>query len=197
MRERVRALVLGRDMALDPDGLWRADDAFAHRVGWGLNSEADPGVLFRRAGALGRADALAALCDWASVAPAPVVRAAGRLLAGALAEAIERGEPIGRALGLEPPSGARVSHAVKLAKRDAMLRALRAATPAWRALPPRRAAAAMAAAFRRYAVGGWTADRRRSSAPAVEPAATWWRVLRLGLAVAVPGVDRLAEILDF
>jgi hypothetical protein len=185
----------------DPEGAWRRRGRWLAATYF--ERVADGPEVLRAHDAAALLDVWCAAAEWLEMAPDAEVRAFGRRMAAA-GEALARGDadrdgraiPLGRMLGLQPAAGATAAHRIKLARRDAMLRALRAATPAWRTLPPRRAAAAMAAAFRRYEAGGWRADRRRQTAPAVEPAATWWRVLRLSLAVAVPGVDRLAELLD-
>lgn len=54
----------------------------------------------------------------------------------------------------------------------------------------------MSASFDRYTAGPWLLDQERDTAPVPEPAASWFRILRLGLKIKVPGAEHLSAILD-
>ena len=173
----------GRDL-LDPDGLWRDPE---------LWDNVHPAPL-AQADATKRADLLLLVAEWSRWNPNPAVRQGGDLLFRAI-EAHLEGEPVGRALGLEPPAGLIARQGIKLARRNTLLRRARASVPAWRGAPTKDAARAMAAAFDRYEAGGWLADRSRETAPAAEPTASWWRILKLDLSHPMPREKRLAQIL--
>ena len=187
--------------AADPDRVWRRRGRWAEAVASEGAGPDGPEVL-RDLDAAARLDLFLAVAEEASMSIAPDVRAFARLMIEA-GEALARGAtdrdgravPLGRILGLQPPAGSTAAHRVKLTKRDAMLRRVREVVPAFRDAPDRVAAAAMVESFARYRAGGWEAHAGRDRAPATEPAATWWRVLRLGLAVPLPDIDRLADIL--
>lgn len=173
-------------VALDPENLWRSP--------W-PNCSDDPAPL-RLMGARARADLLAAVAEWTFSCPNPTIRQGGTMILRALQEHM-KGEPIGRALGLEPPAGLIARREIDLASRDALLRKVRDAVPAWRDAPPRQAARAMLAAFERYRNGAWQSDRGRDTAPAAEPAASFWRLIRLNHERPLPGtVEGLVLILD-
>ncbi|NGM47953.1 hypothetical protein G5B31_20765, partial [Rhodobacter sp. SGA-6-6] len=113
------------------------------------------------------------------------------------ADMLENGTALDVGLGIAPASGKTARHGVLLEKRDRLIRHVRKAVPDWRDLSDNRAAAAMILSFDRYAAGGWAADRKRDTAPAPEPTATFWRLLRLGLPQkkAMPRKTALADIL--
>jgi len=163
-------------VALDPEGLWRSP--------WPDCSE-DP-VPLRLMGARARADLLAAVAEWTGACPNPTIRQGGAMILRALADHLN-GEPIGRALGLEPPAGLIARREIDLARRDALILRARDAVPAWRDAPARQAAKAMLATFERYHTGAWQRDRRRDTAPAAEPAASFWRLIRLNEERPMPG----------
>jgi hypothetical protein len=126
----------------------------------------------------------------------PTVRQGGALLLQALRAHLD-GEPIGRALGLEPAAGLIARREIELTQRDRLLRHVRMAVPDWSELAARQAAAHMIASFARYRAAHPRANaQQRTTAPAVEPAATWWRLLRLNLKVQMPGREQLSAILD-
>lgn len=169
----------------DPHCLWRArwDDLLADTT------------PISRKGARERADLVAAVAEWSFANPHQSIRVGGALILRALHEH-RQGEPFGRALGLEPASGLTARTAINLATRNSIFRAARAASPAWRDAPARQAALLMSASFARYIAGPWLADRRRATAPAVEPAASWWRICSLDLKTKMPGCAHLASILE-
>lgn len=173
-------------VALDPDNLWRSP--------W-PNCSDDPAPL-RLMGARARADLLAAVAEWTGACPNPTIRQGGAMILRALAEHLT-GEPIGRALGLEPPAGLIARREIDLAQRDALILRARASVPAWRDAPPRQAARAMLEALARYRATTWARERERETAPASEPAASFWRLLRLNPERPLPGTpEGLALILD-
>lgn len=189
----------GYSPAADPGQEWRRKGRWLDAISL---DEIGPPVTLARHDAAELLDAFLAVAEWGLRALDPEVQAmaakmieAGEMLAKGATDRDGRAVPLGRMLGIQPPAGSTAAHRVKLIRRDAMLRAVRAAVPAFADAPPRAAAVAMVASFDRYRAGGWQADRARDAAPVLEPAATWWRVLRLGLSVPVPGADRLADIL--
>lgn len=55
----------------------------------------------------------------------------------------------------------------------------------------------MLEAFERYRTGAWHEDRGRDRATATEPAASFWRLIRLNPERPIPGtVEGLARALD-
>lgn len=186
----------------DPERAWRKRGRWHAAAICPDQWEATGRGLLARHDAAALLDTFLAVAEWASLAPDGEVRAfAARMIEAG--EALARGDtdrdgravPLGRILGLQPPGGKTAAYGLKLTRRDDLLRRVREAVPAWRDAAPRSAAALMAESFTRYRAGAWRADRERETAPPVQPAATWWRVLRLGLAVPMPGADRLAAIL--
>lgn len=196
MRSRLRRLVYAEDQALDPDNLWRDDWRFAVRGADGLAADDDPRSVFRFAGAVERTDALAALAEWGTLCPVPSVRAAAALLLGALADNIETGEPLGRALGVEPAGGQTASHGVKLRKRNAILRRLYSSDARLRDMAPRRAAAEIISAFATYSTDAWPRDRRLANPPDDLRHSAFWLLRHLNLKVAVPKIDQLTALLE-
>ena len=106
-----------------------------------------------------------------------------------------RSEPLGRLLGVQPPGPATAGPEIARRRRDDLLRHVRQAVAEWRDRPASVAATAMSASFGRYRAGAWRADRGRQTAPATEPQATWWRLLRLPIATQMPARSRLVAIL--
>lgn len=171
---------------LEREGPWRAP--------WPAVGE-EPKAL-RLMGARERADLLACAAEWTFASPNPAVRQGGALLLNALRSHLD-GEPIGRALGLEPAAGLIARREIELAQRDKLLRHVRSAVPDWVELSARQAAVHMLASFERYRATHPQSDAPcRLTAPATEPAATWWRLRRLNLKVQMPGHEQLAAILD-
>lgn len=167
----------------DPDHLWRKT--------WDeICSDTTPP---QQMGALQRADLIGAVAEWTWANPYPSIRAGGALILRALDEH-RRGEPFGRALGLEPAAGLVARTAIGLAERNTLIRSARASVPEWAAAPPRQAARAIVAAFRRYETTTWLHDRDRHTAPAGDAArAAFWRILRSGL--PMPDAPRVAQLL--
>lgn len=167
----------------DPEGLWR--------VSWDeLVVDTTP---MCRKGARERADLIAAVAEWAFTNPSTSIRSAGALILRALDEH-RQGEPFGRALGLEPASGLVARTAINFEARNTLIRAARAAMPAWREASPRQAARDLVAAFAKYEATGWPLDRARDTAPAGDPVrAAFWRIKRSG--TAMPDAPRVAQLL--
>ncbi|ABA78909.1 hypothetical protein GQF56_08560 [Rhodobacter sphaeroides] len=173
--------------ALDPEGLWRGP--------W--PDASDPAPDLRRLGARERAHLLACVAEWTGACPVPAIQMGGELLLRALAEALA-GEPIGRALGIEPPAGLTLRRAALLRERDELLHRARAARPEWRTASARRAATLIHAALDRYRANVWPRERGREAAPAAEPAASFWRICRLeaGGGPKAVGSERIAQIFE-
>lgn len=173
------------DPALDPEGLWRGPWPDAN----------DPAPDLRYLGARERAHLLACLGEWAFACPTPAIQVAGQILLRALAENIG-GEPIGRALGIEPPAGQTLRQAALLAERNALLHRARASQVEWASASPRRAAQLVHAALKRYASTSWPRERKRETAPAAEPSASFWRLHRLQAegGPKIPGRERITQI---
>lgn len=188
----------------DPAGDWREPSRVLRAVmsdGW---VEADgPGAL-RLMDAAALLDLHFALAEWGALHPDPAVRAYAQRLANA-GEAVLRGDkdaegravPVGRIIGLQPAAGSTAAPSIARKRRDELLRRARDAVPAWRDAPARQAARGMLAAFERYRAGAWQRDRERDTAPAAEPAASFWRLLRPNPSRPLPGTpEGLALILD-
>lgn len=190
------------DLEGDPEGIWRRKGRFSvAAIRGGILAPNGPEVL-RRHDAAALLDVWFALMEWGQMAADPEVRAfaqrcieAGEAIRRRDKDADGRAIPLGRLLGLQPASGATAGTAIDLARRNTLLRRARASAPAWRDAPTKDAARAIAAAFDRYAAGGWLADRSRETAPAAEPTASWWRILKLDLSHPMPREKRLAQIL--
>lgn len=200
VEDKLRALVYGQNLALDGEGLWRADDTFAGRVWEGLLAEPDPIQFFRMLGARERTDALAALSDWAEISPYPVVKAAGRLLTLALRRLIEDGTPLEKTLGLAPDQGQTARHAVKLARRDGLLRKV-AGLRCYSGLTARQAARSIRDDFTRYLTDH---DATREGRPQNERDGLFWVLAQMekaddrphGLTTIMPlDVGHLARII--
>jgi hypothetical protein len=99
-----------------------------------------------------------------------------------------------KAMGLRTRGGVSPARALALEERNALLRDLWLSTPAWAALPPIAAAGVMSLSVRRYEADRWPRERNNDDAPSAEPAATWWRCLRLG--AGIPDAKRLGQILS-
>jgi hypothetical protein len=132
---------------------------------------------------------LAKAADWLCRANDPDINSIGRDLQRWLAGGAR--ERIGQALGLERAGGTSPRYGMALAERNRMLRAVRSTK--WPDLEPGAAARAMLADFGAYEARRWPREQLRLDAPAGEPAATWWRILRAG--VKMPGRRRLTQLL--
>jgi hypothetical protein len=67
-------------------------------------------------------------------------------------------------------------------------------SPEWRDLAPSAAARLMVISASRYEANRFPREREAIDAPAAEPAATWWRIMRSG--VRMPAAKRLQQILE-
>ncbi|TGQ01417.1 MULTISPECIES: hypothetical protein [unclassified Mesorhizobium] len=99
-------------------------------------------------------------------------------------------QPLAKALHLQSHGGLSVGRHLALADRNRMLTALHRAL--WPDLAPAAAAGALLRSFSAYEANRWPRDQHRLEAPATEPAATWWRICRLG---SMPKARRLRSIL--
>ncbi|MCF3642922.1 hypothetical protein LXM94_23430 [Rhizobium sp. TRM95111] len=97
------------------------------------------------------------------------------------------------ALGLKSWGGVSPAKADRLARRNTLLRRLWQGEADWRALAPGAVAHLMKASANRYEADRWPRERQAMTAPAVEPAATWWRILATG--EKIPGAKQIANIL--
>ena len=188
----------------DPSGEWREPARVLRAVmsdGW---TEPDGPEALRFMDAAALLDLHFALSEWGVLHPDPAVRAYAQRLADA-GEAVLRGDkdadgravPVGRILGLQPAAGSTAAPAIARKRRDDLLLRARDAVPAWRDAPARQAAKAMLEAFEKYRVGAWQLDRERDRATATEPAASFWRLIRLNPERPIPGTpEGLALILD-
>lgn len=188
----------------DPDREWREPSRLLRAVmsdGW---TAKDGPELLRLLDAAGCLDLFITVAEWTvGTHPDPATRAYAWRMAEA-ATAIRRGDkdadgrmvPLGRLLGVQPAAPTSAARKLDRSIRDDLLRRVHASVPAWRDVSARQAAPQMIDSFKRYRAGAWQADQKRETAPAVEPAATWWRISRLGLKVQMPGPEHLANILD-
>jgi len=187
----------------DPAGEWRRPGRYLDAVfGAGFDAPDGPEVL-RGHDAAALLDLWFASVEWLQMNVDPEVRAFARRMECA-GEAMLRGDkgddgravPLGRMLGLQPASGATASPSIRLARRKTLLRKARASDPAWAAATDRQAATMIHAALNRYRTTAWPRDRERETAPAVEPAASFWRLLRLDPNRPAPGTTAgLARVL--
>ena len=109
--------------------------------------------------------------------------------------ALEAGETasLDAALGLKRRGGVVLRKALANDERDKLLRGLWREHPEWANRTPSYVSHEMFRAFGRYESGRWLRDRKSPDAPAVEPYATFWRLLKFGC--QVPGPKRLFQIL--
>lgn len=184
----------------DPDD-WRRPGRWLEAV-WS-DSLPDPKDALRGKDARHRLDAFDAAADWLDMAMDPEVRAIAALMREVRASIVRgdkdgegRAIPAGRILGIQPSSGATATQIIALDRRDRLLREARAAVSEWAEASVSDAAEGMMKSFNRYCVGGWKADMKRDTAPALAPASIWWRLLRLGVSKPMPGIARLKQILD-
>ena len=99
-----------------------------------------------------------------------------------------------KTLGLRSWGGVSPDRADAIARRDRLLVRLWQGHDAFRDKPALAAAKLMCLSADRYQSTRWAREKSDLSAPSSEPAATWWRVLRLGM--TVPGAKRLQQILQ-
>ncbi|MGQ3211607.1 hypothetical protein [Shinella sp.] len=99
-----------------------------------------------------------------------------------------------KSLGLKAWGGVPAEKADRLDRRNMLLRRLHQTSLDWQNLSPTAAGAIMAMSAKRYTTTRWPRESDAPSAPAAEPAATWWRVLTLG--VSIPGAKMFAKILS-
>lgn len=99
-----------------------------------------------------------------------------------------------RAFGLRQRGGISPARAAVLQRRDDLLRQLWRGHEAFRDQQPLVAAKLMYLSADRYQSTRWPREKNDLSAPSSEPAATWWRILRLD--IAIPGTKRLQQILQ-
>lgn len=163
----------------------------------------DPQEALRGADARRRLDAWDAAADWLDMAVDPEVRAIAMSMREVTASIIRgdkdaegRAIPAGRILGIQPSSGATATQIIALDRRNRLLRDARATVPEWAKATAGDAAEEMVKSFERYQLGGWVADQKRETAPALAPAFVWWRLLKLGVSKPMPGPKRLEQILD-
>lgn len=189
----------------DPDREWREPSRLLRAVmsdGW---TAKDGPELLRLLDAAGLLDLFFATAEWTiRTHPDEAVRAfawrmvdAGEVVRRGDKDADGRAIPLGRLLGIQPPAPTSAARKLDLQSRDRLLRKARAEVPEWRDLPARQAAPLMIQSFERYRQGQWREERKkRKTAPAVEPKASWWRILRLRIAIKMPKVAQLSKILD-
>lgn len=183
---KIRDLVFGLRMALDPDGFWRNDSIFAGGITVdNILSDPDPIQFFHMMGARERAAALAAVADWAELCPFPLVKAAGRLLVAALRALIEDGTPMEKTLGLSPDQGQTARHGVRLARRDGLLRQI-AGLRVYAGLTPRQAARSIRDDFTLYLKDH---DETRASRPQGERDGLFWALAKMRKTATHPGLE--------
>ena len=115
------------------------------------------------------------------------------LIAG-IDQYLDDGGPLDRAFGLRQRGGVSVERSRDLAERDRMLRRVWRQVVEWRDQPPASAARMMVQSAQRYERTRWPREQESLDAPAAEPAATWWRILRSS--VPVPAAKRLSQVLS-
>ncbi|WP_235841469.1 hypothetical protein [Cereibacter azotoformans] len=147
---------------------------------WRPEPSADDGpIRLGHLDSLGKGDLLAWAADRLAGDSHPKAQAFSEWARKVLHEHIFKGEPIGRASGLEPPAGLTLRRAALQAERNRLLHIARAARPEWAGASAARAAQLIDAAWQSYASTAWPRDRKRETAPAAEPAASFWRLCRL------------------
>ncbi|MBZ9695506.1 hypothetical protein [Mesorhizobium sp. CO1-1-9] len=141
--------------------------------------------------ALARLAALDHAAAWLATADDAAVRQVGQAIRAWLDGGAA--EPLERMLAVTGRGGVSARRALALADRDAMLRQAHRRVSRFSVLESSAAARLMAVEFERYQTGRWPRERREKEPPAVEPATTWWRILRANL--LFPKAKRLAQIL--
>lgn len=207
MRDDVMAAVEARFLmivtdeapALDPLGLWR-DQGFwaAQTLADGIAADDDPSRVLRLLDATERLALALRSAEWMAMCPFPEIRAWGRQTVTAVEELIAKGVPFGQSLGVEAVGrgGKAAGFGVKLTCRNTLLRRLYAEDSEWGALPPRKAASAIRAAFMRYERDVLPRDYEAGTEPHDERTRAFFLIMSLGLEVAVPGINQLATILQ-
>ncbi len=99
-----------------------------------------------------------------------------------------------QAFGLKSRGGASIRTTLLNNERDALLRHLAREEFSWSQLPASLVAKQMRRAFEAYQAGRWRREKSAVAAPAIEPNATFWRLLRAGM--RMPKERRLCQILD-
>lgn len=97
------------------------------------------------------------------------------------------------ALGLRSRGGISARRALANSDRDVILRHLAESHGAYVDRDHMVVARQMRRDFDRYESGRWLRDRDAIEAPASDPAASFWRILRTG--TRMPGAERLRQIL--
>lgn len=126
----------------------------------------------------------------------PLNREDRDLLSKGLEGFLSPGSPtsLDQALGLRSRGGASVRTTILNTERDALLRHLAREDAAWCRFPASLAAKEMRRAFDNYERGRWRREGSASVAPAFEPNATFWRLLKAGM--RMPQERRLSQILN-
>ncbi|AXQ93006.1 hypothetical protein LV780_03775 [Cereibacter azotoformans] len=175
-------------LALDPADLWRPP---LHQI--------DENTRLSHLDALGRTSLFRHAADKLAADPDPRSRLFVEMVDRALHAHVHEREPLGRALGTQPPAGLSARWAALQAERDRLLHTARASRPEWRTASAARAAQLIDAAWQRYAATVWPQAREdRDTAPAVEPQASFWRLCRLeaGGGPKAVGSERIRQILQ-
>jgi hypothetical protein len=136
----------------------------------------------RSAGPLAVGTALYGLAEWGALSIRADVREVAALLREYLSDGLDH-DSLDFDLGLRPRDGSPgLALLARRAERDRLVTMLARNAP-FRDMGPWAAAGALRAACLAYEAKGWPRDRppARRTAPAAEPVATFWRVLRMGL----------------
>ncbi|RWM21733.1 MAG: hypothetical protein EOR73_09985 [Mesorhizobium sp.] len=137
-----------------------------------------------------RLTALTKLADLAAASDDEGVRE----LAQAINEVCSGAEKsLDRRLGIRRRGGVSLARRTILGQRDLLLQTLWRNSPTWSDLAPSAAARVMVQVASRYQTNRWPRERHFIAAPVVEPDATWWKILNLGL--PIPDAKRLQQIL--
>ena len=102
--------------------------------------------------------------------------------------------PLEKLLGITTHGGVSLERAMKLRRRDSLIRGTWKAVPEWSDLPAARVARLMASDAKRYETIRWPRERDSISAPNEQPFSTWWEILQSGL--PIPGAKQFQRILS-
>jgi len=94
---------------------------------------------------------------------------------------------------LRKRGGVSPDRAEGLRERDGLLRALWQGHEEFSELPPYAASRLMHLSAKRYEASRWPRERTAIIAPTAEPASTWWKILKSGM--AIPAQRRLQQVL--
>ena len=102
--------------------------------------------------------------------------------------------PLEKMLGVTTHGGVSIARAMKIRRRDGLIRQVWSVVPEWRDLAPSPAARLMVRDAERYLATRWRRECDSISAPVTQPASTWWTILQDE--IAIPGQKQIQRILS-